>query len=145
MSDNIATGEKNRKAYDILVKEGNLTAEQLQAAAKTLGVKEEKSMTDNITPDELRKQIKPRSAPMSEETQTVNATKKGPSKTTCGLILVIYLVAGLIAVIGTVNYLGISPGGAPQQAVQYAALCWSVIGPYCFARMLEKILLSFHQ
>ena len=91
---------------------------------------------------------------MNAESQAASTLEKGLSKKIRRIILVIYLVAGLVAVLGIANYLGhinhllgllgLSSSAAPQQAVQYAALCWVAIGPYCFAGMLEKILLSFH-
>ena len=57
------------------------------------------------------------------------------------LVVLSYCVAGIVMVAGVVDGITISPDGAPQQAVQYAMLCFAVIAPYCAARVIEKALL----
>lgn len=59
------------------------------------------------------------------------------------LVILAYIVAGIIMLKGVVAGFAIEPTGAPQQAVQYAQLCFTVIAPYCAARVVEKVLLGW--
>lgn len=59
------------------------------------------------------------------------------------LVMLAYVVAGIIMLAGVAGGLLMDPTGAPQQAVQYAQLCFAVIGPYCAARVIEKVLLGW--
>lgn len=61
------------------------------------------------------------------------------------IVMWAYVIAGIIGLFGVLTGLSFEPTGAPQQAVQYAHLCFVVIAPYCAARVVEKVLLVLHR